>query len=99
MQVYLHILPLCHIGSLSSALANIMVGASHVILPKFQAVAVFDAIKEHRVTSMVIIPAMLADVVAASKTSNRYGFETNAGCRALNLIILVLNLEPCDLKD
>lgn len=77
MQVYLHIAPLCHIGALSSALANIMVGASHVILPKFQAVAVFDAIKEHHVTSMIIIPAMLADVVAASKPLNRYGLVTN----------------------
>nr|XP_024386674.1 2-succinylbenzoate--CoA ligase, chloroplastic/peroxisomal-like isoform X4 [Physcomitrium patens] len=68
-DVYLHISPLCHIGGISSALANVMVGASHVILPKFHAAAVFDAIRNHDVTSMIIVPAMLADLVATSASS------------------------------
>ncbi|KAG0627629.1 hypothetical protein M758_2G216900 [Ceratodon purpureus] len=68
-DVYLHISPLCHIGGISSAFANIMAGASHVILPRFNAVAVFDAIQEHHVTSMIIVPTMLADLVAASAST------------------------------
>ncbi|XP_024386673.1 2-succinylbenzoate--CoA ligase, chloroplastic/peroxisomal isoform X3 [Physcomitrium patens] len=76
-DVYLHISPLCHIGGISSALANVMVGASHVILPKFHAAAVFDAIRNHDVTSMIIVPAMLADLVATSASSiGRHSFTS-----------------------
>lgn len=43
-----------------------MAGASHVILPRFQAAAVFDAIQDYHVTSMIAVPTMLTDLVAAS---------------------------------
>jgi acyl-CoA synthetase (AMP-forming)/AMP-acid ligase II len=46
-----------------------MAGASHVILPRFNAMAVFDAIRNHHVTSMIIVPTMLADLVAASAST------------------------------
>lgn len=37
-----------------------------MFLPKFQACSVFEAIKEHRITSMISVPAMMSDLVAFS---------------------------------
>lgn len=63
-QVYLHTSPLCHIGGISSAHAIILVGGCHVFLPKFRALDAFDAIKEHQVTAMIAVPAMLKDLTS-----------------------------------
>lgn len=63
-QVYLHTSPLCHIGGISSAHAIILVGGCHVFLPKFHALDAFDAIKEHQVTAMIAVPAMLKDLTS-----------------------------------
>lgn len=49
-----------------------MAGASHVILPRFQAAAVFDAIQDYHVTSMIVVPTMLTDLVAASASTKGY---------------------------
>lgn len=63
-DVYLHTSPLCHIGGISSAHAIILVGGCHVFLPKFRALDAFDAIKEHQVTAMIAVPAMLKDLTS-----------------------------------
>lgn len=63
-QVYLHTAPLCHIGGLSSAMAMLMVGACHVLLPKFEATLAIEAIEQHSVTSLITVPAMMADLLS-----------------------------------
>lgn len=62
--MYLHTSPLCHIGGISSAHAIILVGGCHVFLPKFHALDAFDAIREHQVTAMIAVPAMLKDLTS-----------------------------------
>lgn len=64
LQVYLHTAPLCHIGGLSSALAMLMIGARHVLMPKFEAKSALEAIERHSVTSLITVPAMMADLVS-----------------------------------
>ncbi|KAL8110018.1 hypothetical protein AgCh_025941 [Apium graveolens] len=64
LQVYLHTAPLCHIGGLSSAMAMLKVGGCHVLMPKFEARLALEAIKQHEVTSLITVPAMLADMVS-----------------------------------
>lgn len=63
LQVYLHTAPLCHIGGLSSALAMLMIGARHVLIPKFKAKSALEAIEQHKVTALITVPAMMADLV------------------------------------
>ncbi|XP_041027411.1 2-succinylbenzoate--CoA ligase, chloroplastic/peroxisomal-like isoform X1 [Juglans microcarpa x Juglans regia] len=63
-DVYLHTVPLCHIGGLSSAMAMLMVGGCHVIIPKFEPKSALEAIEQHRVTSLITVPAMMADFLS-----------------------------------
>ncbi|WOG86135.1 hypothetical protein DCAR_0205336 [Daucus carota subsp. sativus] len=67
-DVYLHTAPLCHIGGLSSALAMLMVGGCHVLIPKFEARLALEAIDQHGVTSLITVPAMLSDMVSVIRT-------------------------------
>ncbi|TXG48122.1 hypothetical protein EZV62_027416 [Acer yangbiense] len=62
-DVYLHTAPLCHIGGLSSAMAMLMVGACHVLIPKFDAKFAVDVIEQYCVTSLITVPAIMADLV------------------------------------
>lgn len=64
LQVYLHTVPLCHIGGLSSAMAMLMVGGCHVIIPKFEPKSALTAIEQYRVTSLITVPAMMADFIS-----------------------------------
>nr|ALJ06893.1 o-succinylbenzoate-CoA ligase [Rubia cordifolia] len=68
-DIYLHTAPLCHIGGLSSALANLMAGARHVILPKFEVTAAVKAMEEHHVTSTIVVPAMMADLTSTTMST------------------------------
>ncbi|XVE89368.1 hypothetical protein DITRI_Ditri19aG0196200 [Diplodiscus trichospermus] len=63
-DVYLHTAPLCHIGGLSSAMAMLMVGACHVFIPKFEATLALEAIEQHHVTSLITVPATMADLIS-----------------------------------
>ncbi|GLU17540.1 hypothetical protein SLE2022_339020 [Rubroshorea leprosula] len=63
-DVYLHTAPLCHIGGLSSAMAMLMVGACHVLIPKFEAISALEAIEQHDVTSLITVPAIMADIIS-----------------------------------
>ncbi|KAK3188692.1 hypothetical protein Dsin_028253 [Dipteronia sinensis] len=62
-DVYLHTAPLCHIGGLSSAMAMLMVGACHVLISKFDAKFAVEVIEQHCVTSLITVPAIMADLV------------------------------------
>lgn len=64
LQVYLHTAPLCHIGGISSALAMLMAGGCHILLPKFEAKLAIESIEQHNVTSFITVPAMMSDVIS-----------------------------------
>ncbi|KAK6154827.1 hypothetical protein DH2020_009075 [Rehmannia glutinosa] len=66
-DVYLHTAPLCHIGGISSALAMLMAGGCHVIIPKFEANLAIEAIREHNVTSLITVPTMMADLISFNR--------------------------------
>ncbi|TYK13336.1 2-succinylbenzoate--CoA ligase [Cucumis melo var. makuwa] len=63
-DVYLHTAPLCHIGGLSSAIAMLMLGARHILIPKFEVKPAVEAIDLYGVTSLITVPAMMADLVS-----------------------------------
>eukprot|EP00252_Welwitschia_mirabilis_P005707 TRINITY_DN1625_c0_g1_i10.p1 TRINITY_DN1625_c0_g1~~TRINITY_DN1625_c0_g1_i10.p1 ORF type:complete len:399 (+),score=82.19 TRINITY_DN1625_c0_g1_i10:762-1958(+) len=67
VQVYLHTLPLCHIGGISSALAFVMAGGCQVFLPKFHTVSVVEAIAKYSVSAAIFVPTMLSDIVTYCK--------------------------------
>ncbi|XWS09667.1 hypothetical protein CRYUN_Cryun39dG0008800 [Craigia yunnanensis] len=64
-DVYLHTAPLCHIGGLSSVMAMLMLGACHVFIPKFEATLALEAIEQHHVTSLITVPAIMADLISS----------------------------------
>ncbi|XP_030468617.2 2-succinylbenzoate--CoA ligase, chloroplastic/peroxisomal isoform X2 [Syzygium oleosum] len=63
-DVYLHTAPLCHIGGLSSAMAMLMAGACHVLIPKFEAKLAIEVIEKQDVTALITVPAMVADLIS-----------------------------------
>ncbi|XP_050219730.1 2-succinylbenzoate--CoA ligase, chloroplastic/peroxisomal isoform X2 [Mercurialis annua] len=81
-DVYLHTAPLCHIGGLSSAMAMLMVGACHVLMPKFEASLALDAIEQHKVTSLITVPAMMGDLISLSRKK-----QTSEGRQTLKKIL------------
>ncbi|KAK4488109.1 hypothetical protein RD792_003851 [Penstemon davidsonii] len=70
-DVYLHTAPLCHIGGISSAMTMLMAGGCHVIIPKFDATLASDAIIEHRVTSLITVPTMMADLISVNRMKRK----------------------------
>ncbi|KAE8655306.1 2-succinylbenzoate--CoA ligase [Hibiscus syriacus] len=66
-DVYLHTTPLCHIGGLSSAMAMLMVGVCHKFMPKFEATLALKGIEQHHVTSLITVPAIMADLILSTR--------------------------------
>lgn len=64
LQVYLHTAPLCHIGGVSSAMAVLMAGGCHILIPKFDAKLAIAAIEQLHVTSFITVPAMMSDIIS-----------------------------------
>ncbi|KAF2286007.1 hypothetical protein GH714_009626 [Hevea brasiliensis] len=81
-DVYLHTTPLCHIGGLSSAMAMLMVGACHVLIPKFEATLAVESIEQHRVTSLITVPAILGDLISTARAK-----ETSKGSQTVEKIL------------
>ncbi|XP_062161754.1 2-succinylbenzoate--CoA ligase, chloroplastic/peroxisomal [Alnus glutinosa] len=81
-DVYLHTAPLCHIGGLSSAMAMLMVGGSHVIIPKFEPKSALKAIERYAVTSLITVPAIMADIISLIRQK-----ETWKGKETVNKIL------------
>ncbi|XP_015066295.1 2-succinylbenzoate--CoA ligase, chloroplastic/peroxisomal [Solanum pennellii] len=69
-DVYLHTAPLCHIGGISSALAMLMAGGRHILLPKFEAKLAVESIDQHSVTSLITVPAMMTDLISFYRTKH-----------------------------
>ncbi|XP_059436562.1 2-succinylbenzoate--CoA ligase, chloroplastic/peroxisomal-like, partial [Corylus avellana] len=81
-DVYLHTAPLCHIGGLSSAMAMLMVGGSHVIIPKFEPKSALKAVERYRVTSLITVPTIMADIISLIRQK-----ETWKGKETVNKIL------------
>jgi long-chain acyl-CoA synthetase len=56
---FLYVAGFFHFAGASALLYITMIGGTHVMLPKFDAVPVMRAIAEHRVTNMVLVPTMI----------------------------------------
>ncbi|XP_022885537.1 2-succinylbenzoate--CoA ligase, chloroplastic/peroxisomal isoform X1 [Olea europaea var. sylvestris] len=63
-DVYLHTVPLYHIGGISSAMAMLMAGGCQVIIPKFEAKLAIESIQKHHVTSFITVPTIMADLIS-----------------------------------
>lgn len=75
----LNVVPLFHVGGLSSTLAVTMNGGCHVFLPRFQARAGAAAVPAAAVNTLVVVPTMLHMMLAASDGSDEHplaGVET-----------------------
>uniref|UniRef100_A0A2N9J765 AMP-dependent synthetase/ligase domain-containing protein n=1 Tax=Fagus sylvatica TaxID=28930 RepID=A0A2N9J765_FAGSY len=81
-DVYLHTAPLCHIGGLSSAMAMLMVGGCHVLIPKFEPKSALEVIDRHKVTSLISVPAIMADIISLIRQK-----ETWKGKETVNKIL------------
>ncbi|VVA99213.1 unnamed protein product [Arabis nemorensis] len=82
-DVYLHTSPLVHIGGLSSAMAMLMVGACHVLLPKFDAETALQVMEKNRVTCFIAVPAMMADLICVNRTTKN-GVQNRGVRKILN---------------
>lgn len=60
----MHTVPLYHIGGISSAMAMLMAGGCHVIIPKFEAKLAIESIQKHHVTSFITVPTIMADLIS-----------------------------------
>ncbi|CAI9292905.1 unnamed protein product [Lactuca saligna] len=82
-DVYLHTAPLGHVGGLSSALAMLMVGGRHVMMPKFEAESALEAIENHHVTSFITVPAIMSDMISFIREKDT--------CKELIMVKKILN--------
>ncbi|KAA8514830.1 hypothetical protein F0562_018009 [Nyssa sinensis] len=71
-DIYLHTTPLCHIGGISSAMAMLMAGGCHVLIPKFEAKSAVQAIEQHYVTSLITVPAIMSDLISLIRTKETW---------------------------
>ncbi|EJW11041.1 Long-chain-fatty-acid--CoA ligase [Rhodovulum sp. PH10] len=62
--VYLHSGPLYHLAAGSRVFTTTILGATHVVIPRFTVEGVLDAIKTHRVTMTAMVPTMLAMILS-----------------------------------
>jgi len=60
---YLHAPPMFHLADFSAWVSATIVGARQAMIPVFDPVAVLGAIAEHRITDVLLVPAMIQLVV------------------------------------
>ena len=75
-DVYLHAAPLFHIGGLSSAVAVLMAGGTHIFMGRFTPGNTLDVIQSSKVTAFIAVPAMMADLAAAAAAAAATGTGT-----------------------
>lgn len=67
---YLNVLPLFHVGGISSALAVTLVGGCHVFVPKFTPACGSAAVRVGHVNSVVVVPAMLRMLIEGASNKS-----------------------------
>ena len=57
--IFLHTPPMFHLADANQLFGLTMLGATHVILPSFDAIAAILAIERYRITGLVLVPTMI----------------------------------------
>lgn len=65
---FLHTPPMFHMADLTNVFGLTMLGATHVVLPGFEAQAVISAVERHRVTALVLVPTMVGMLCEALRS-------------------------------
>lgn len=60
---YLHAAPMFHVADAIFVHAVTLAGGTHFVLPRFDAKAVIDAIAQHDITDIILVPTMIAAVL------------------------------------
>ena len=101
---WLHVCPMFHVAGTANLLAATWVGATQVVLPRFEADAVLRAIEEQRITHTILVPTMLRMLLdhpargAADLSSLRH-VQYAASPIAPELQRRVLEALPCDVAQ
>jgi long-chain acyl-CoA synthetase len=61
---FLHVCPMFHVAGTANVFAATWVGATQVVLGRFEAAAVARAIEDHAITRMLLVPTMLNMLLA-----------------------------------
>jgi acyl-CoA synthetase (AMP-forming)/AMP-acid ligase II len=59
----LHASPMFHLAALAVWVTSTIAGGTHVIIPSFDPIAVFEAVQEHRIEGLRLIPIMIQMLV------------------------------------
>lgn len=62
-SVYLHAAPMCYLTDGMSTLSITMAAGTHVFIPRFDVEACLQAMTEHRVTNIALVPTMITMIV------------------------------------
>jgi long-chain acyl-CoA synthetase len=66
--VFLHTPPMFHLADAACIIGVTMLGGSHVVLPGFEPFATLEAIEQHRINSLVLVPTMIGMLCEALRT-------------------------------
>jgi long-chain acyl-CoA synthetase len=62
-SVYLHAAPMCYLTDGMSTLSITMAAGTHVFIPRFEVETCLNAMTEHRVTNIALVPTMISMIV------------------------------------
>src|SRR5271155_161592 len=101
---FLHIPPMFHVAGTSNLFAATWVGATQVILPRFDARAVAETIERERITHAVLVPTMLDMLLRVlderpSDLSSLRNLQYAASPISPELQRRALELLPCELAQ
>lgn len=101
---WLHVSPLFHVAGTANLLAATWVGATQVVLPRFEAAAVLRTIEEQRITHTMLVPTMLGMLLdhparAATDLSSLSHLEYSASPIGRELQQRVLEALPCNVAQ
>ncbi len=68
-SVYLHAAPMFHLADFGGAVATLLAGGQHAVIPAFSAERVLAAVEQYRVTHLLLVPTMIHAVVAHPKVA------------------------------
>lgn len=70
-SVYLHAAPMCYLTDGMSTLSITMAAGTHVFIPRFEVETCLNAMTEHRVTNIALVPTMIGMLVNSPGIENR----------------------------
>ncbi|MGQ4598385.1 long-chain-fatty-acid--CoA ligase [Nocardia sp. R6R-6] len=69
--VVLHAAPMFHVADICTWVGGLITGATHVIIPGFTPTGVLDAIENHAVTDVLLVPTMIYALLDSPDGRNR----------------------------